>query len=503
MPSSYTRANARSDPRNLIHLASNPYMLLIMSVLPHLSSNRAELFKGFLKLLYDREKTAREKRHDSQSIPGYQDWLLRLQVLAETLQQTTGSTVEDGAQTTLPRDQWPVSLDVELLDFSQDASVLELLEEDLRFTHQLMQEYLASQVLVAASRQDGGLANRYWPPLAWWERTGWEVVAEIAAESLGEQPALEAFIAWLSKANPDLASAIWQQQDCPPLSDRRLHAIRTQWLEAMTNIDETPHPYARAAIGRALGRFGLDDRKGVGLRPDGLPDIDWVEVAAGPFIYQDGKTVELPSFYISRYPLTNWQYQSFIHDGGYEEKDWWKDLVKPEPVASTWKEANNPRTEVGWYEALAFTRWLTAQLGYEVRLPTEQEWEKAARGTEGLIYPWDNEYRSGHANINETWGNAGEFNLDQTTAVGLYLQGKSPYGVMDMAGNVWEWCLNKNDHPEITEPDTSGDSRVLRGGSWIGSSSVARAGARHGDSPGFRYDIWGFRVLSFVSIADR
>ncbi len=496
------RANAVSDPRSLIHLAANPYMLLIMKVLPRLSDNRAELFKGFLELLYDREKAAREKRNDSQSIPCYQDWLARLETLAETLQQTAGSTEEDGAQTVLPRNQWPVSLDAELLDFSRDASVLELLGEDLRFTHQLLQEYLASQVLVAASRQGNGHASHYWPPNAWWERTGWEVVAEIAAESLGEQAALGIFIAWLARANPDLAAAVWQQRDRPPLPAITKHAIRTQWLERMTNIDKTPRPYARAAIGKGLGRFGMDDRKGVGFGPNGLPVIDWVEIAAGPFIYQNRVKVELPTFYISRYPVTNAQFQTFIDAGGYEEKVWWEDLIKPEPVGSEWNEANHPRTDVDWYEALAFTRWLTAQLGIEVRLPTEQEWEKAARGTEGLIYPWGNVYRSGHANISETYNNAGRWSVRQTTAVGLYPQGRSPYGVMDMAGNVWEWCLNKVDRREITTPDRSGDSRVLRGGSWVHSAGDARAVNRYRDLPDDRDYSLGFRVLSSVPIAD-
>ena len=498
----YTWTNARSDPRSLIHLAANPYMLLIMSVLPRLSNNRAELFKGFLELLYNREKEARERRHDAHSIPGYGDWLACLQALAEVLQQATGSSEEDGAQTALQRDQWPLSLDAGLLDFSLDASVLELLGEDLRFTHQLLQEYLASQVLVTASRQDESLAGRYWPPDVWWERRGWEVVAEIAAESLNEQQALGSFIAWLASANLDLASAVWQQRDSPPLPENTLRAIRTRWFERMTNIDETPHPYARAAIGRGLGRFGLDDRKGVGLRSDGLPDIDWVEIASGAFIYQDNKTVELPAFCISRYPLTSVQFHSFIEDGGYEDNVWWEDLIKPKPAESEWKVATHPRTNVDWYEAVAFTRWLTTQLGYEVRLPTEQEWEKAARGTQGLIYPWGNEYRSGHANINETLSSAGEWKLGQTTAVGLYPSGRSPYDVMDMTGNVWEWCLNKYQHTEITTPDTGRGGRVLRGGSWFGSTEDARADYRSWFNPDFRNYNRGFRVVSPAPIVE-
>jgi len=226
-----------------------------------------------------------------------------------------------------------------------------------------------------------------------------------------------------------------------------------------------------------------------------VPDIDWVEIPAGPFIYQEGETVELPAFSISRYPITNAQYQTFIDAGGYDEDRWWKDLVKPKPEASHWPQPNRPRTDVDWYEAVAFTRWLSAQLGQEIRLPTEQQWEKAARGTEGLEYPWGNEYRSGYANVNETVTNAGPWYLEQTTAAGLYPQGQSHFGVLDMAGNVWEWCLNRYEHPEVITADSSGDNRVVRGGSWVNNPKDIRTSSRYRGDPDFRYSRRGFRVV--------
>ena len=148
-----------------------------------------------------------------------------------------------------------------------------------------------------------------------------------------------------------------------------------------------------------------------------------------------------------------------------------------------------------WYEAVAFTRWLSHELGYEVRLPTEQEWEKAARGTDGREYPWGDGYRSGFANIDEKENKDGPWYLEQTTAVGIYLHDESPFGVKDMAGNVWEWALNKYEHPDYTTPDTSGDSRVLRGGAWLGRPDDARAVDRGRSHPGYRFDGGGFRVL--------
>ncbi len=143
-----------------------------------------------------------------------------------------------------------------------------------------------------------------------------------------------------------------------------------------------------------------------------IPDIAWIEIPAGDFIFGQGtdqKTQYLDTFWIGRYPITNSQYRTFIDAGGYEDDRWWADLKKPELQASRWNQPNRPKTNVNWYEAVAFTRWFSVILGYlnnEIRLPTEQEWEKAARGTQGRIYPWGKDYQSGYANIDETFNKA-------------------------------------------------------------------------------------------------
>lgn len=361
--------------------------------------------------------------------------------------------------------------------------------EDIRFTHQLLQEYLASHVLlVEASRAGGRTGQDFWPAATWWERTGWEVMAEIAAESCDDCNAQAQLIAWLANANPDVASLVWQHLGQPDLLDAVLKGISNQWFERMADIKQAPQPQARAAIGRALGRFGLDQRKGVGLRPDGLPDIDWIKIPSAPFIYQASEHPAPSSFYIARYLLTNCQFQAFIDAGGYQEAAWWQGLAErfESPSSPQWSEPNSPRESVSWYEAIAYCRWLSAQLGVTVSLPTEQQWERAARGTQGFEYPWGNGYQEGYANCGDSIGG--------TSAVGIYPQAASPEGVLDLAGNLWEWCLNKYDVPE--DYSLSGDmARVLRGGSWGNHPAFARSATRYYFRPDFRFVKFGFRVL--------
>lgn len=235
-----------------------------------------------------------------------------------------------------------------------------------------------------------------------------------------------------------------------------------------------------------------------------IPDIAWVEIPGGPFIWQQGERRELPTFWIARYPVTNAQYQCFIDDGGYQEDRWWGDLKRPQPESSQWPQGNRPRTNLSWYECVAFCRWLSARLAMpedSIRLPTEPEWEKAARGERGLAFPWGDEYRPGFANVRETDGyQTGPWYLEQTTAVGLYPHGRSPDGVEDLAGTVWEWCLNRYDNTAAAKPYTFEDKRPLLGGSWGGHPGRARAGIRIWNLLDSRYVTWGFRLLSSVPI---
>jgi formylglycine-generating enzyme required for sulfatase activity len=240
---------------------------------------------------------------------------------------------------------------------------------------------------------------------------------------------------------------------------------------------------------------------------DGLPAIEWMEVPAGPFIYQDDEQREEALFYIARVPITYADFQLFIDDpDGFHNPRWWEGLAaseedRSEPGEQRYQVADRPRERVSWYEAIAFCRWLTAQAeahptllpeavrgepGWQITLPTEWQWEKAARGSDGRKYPYGNDFDAEK-------GNTLEANIEQTSAVGSFPQGASPYGVLDMSGNVWEWCLNEYDKPERIA--LGGDAgRVGRGGAFNLNQARTHCTARAFGPPGSRHRYLGFRV---------
>lgn len=314
---------------------------------------------------------------------------------------------------------------------------------------------------------------------------------------------------WLkseSLAEEPLPAILWGS--CLELANTRvttLGGLGEEFFNACLDaLHQVKDPQNRLYLFDSLARLGLDRRPGVGLDEHGLPDIDWVEIPAGPFIYGEGETqqtLELDTYFISRHLITNIQYQAFIDVGGYEEQKWWGDIKQVSPIDAKWSGTNRPRENISWYEAMAFCSWLSENSGRSVRLPKEVEWEKAARGTDGRSYPWGEEYQEGAANIDETIKDAGSNYLEQTSAVGLYPQGGSPYGVLDMAGNLWEWCLDKySEHTANGEVNSSEDIYAMLGGSWVNSYVVARSAFRNKNDPGYQGNV-GIRVICSTPLA--
>lgn len=222
-------------------------------------------------------------------------------------------------------------------------------------------------------------------------------------------------------------------------------------------------------------------------------DFDWVEIPAGEFVmgsndYDDEKpphTLYLPTYYIARTPLTNAQYQHYVRATGQPAPSHWEDGQIPKG------KENHPVVYISWHDALAFCHWAN------VRLPTEAEWEKAARGTDGRIYPWgDSKPDKSRANFYREVGD--------TTPVGAYPKGASPYGVLDMAGNVWEWTSSLNMGYPYAADDGREDlnaegRRVVRGGFWFDGPFFLRGAGRLWDSPDGRDYYLGVRLAVSAS----
>lgn len=146
---------------------------------------------------------------------------------------------------------------------------------------------------------------------------------------------------------------------------------------------------------------------------------------------------------------------------------------------------------MSWFEAIAFCRWLSARLGQAVRLPSEWEWQQAATGGRSEnTYPWGPEFDSLRAN-------GGDSNIDRTSAVGVFPNGSWSGGPLDMAGNVWELCVNKYEKPNsrsASDIDQSNDLRVIRGGSWNNFPLDLRSSLRDRSAADLRNLLVGFRV---------
>ena len=205
--------------------------------------------------------------------------------------------------------------------------------------------------------------------------------------------------------------------------------------------------------------------------------------------------VTLPGYWIGRYPVTVAQFRAFVEASGHRPQD--PDSLKgPDEHPVAW---------VSWYDALAYCRWLSEKAGIPVALPSEAEWEKAARGTDGRIYPWGDEPPDeGRCSFKN--------HVRGTTPVGRYSpQGDSPYGCADMAGNVWEWTrslwgedLRKPDFKYPYDPEDGRENletgrdvrRVLRGGAFLDEDRRVRCAARLRLDPNRRYGDFGFRVVA-------
>jgi len=358
---------------------------------------------------------------------------------------------------------------------------------------------------------------------------------------------------------------LWERVDGKPHLEDLLERVR-DWLMVLVSGGHLPIK-ERWLAGNILGVLG-DHRLGVGLRSDGLPDIDWIKISGGFFVMgsreDEPEAVEneisrgiinLPRYHISRYLITNAQFRPFVESDGYNNMEYWtidgwkwregdqiglsvleESLKNVDPSAvieyprdllenyrnllawrtpekrgypagwndPQWNMPNYPVVGITWYEAVAYCAWLSRQLNRAVRLPSEAEWEKAARGSEleDKRYPWGMEWQDGLANTKET-------GLGQTSAVGMFPMSAGAYKVHDIVGNVWEWTRSRYGNHNISQcdypyPYIPEDGReyaqgiklpVLRGGSWFDGARCVRCAYRDWFVPDYYNFNVGFRIV--------
>ena len=410
-----------------------------------------------------------------------------------------------------------------------------LLERDqgvYSFPHRTFQEYLAGAYLSVQgdfARQASALAAAG----AFWREVILLAVGRLVHVS-GELDKPRALLEELCPTRRQRGASVWRREGLAgevllEMGRSRVRdsaagqALDARVRQRLVTLLRTPRLPAvqRAAMGNTLA--GLEDPR---FREDAWflpaePLLGFVEIPAGPFLmgsdparnaeaYADEQPqheVVLPTYYLERYPVTVAQWRAFVQASGHTPRD----------ADSLQGLANHPVVLVSWHDALAYCDWLTARLrewpgtpeplasllrqaGWGVTLPSEAEWEKAARGTDGRRYPWGDEPDPNRANYGDT-------QIRRTSPVGCFSGGASPYGLEDMSANVWEWTRSiwgpsydtmtfaypyRSDDGREQLPAADDINRVLRGGAFWNVHRVVRCALR------YRYDARGvIRIIGF------
>ncbi len=352
-------------------------------------------------------------------------------------------------------------------------------------------------------------------------------------EALSEKDAWGALLAGQMLAESGNLGGV-SERNRPKLERVRSHLVRVLRADGLAGRPALP-PVERAAAGHVLARLGDPRFDPAHASLPAEPLLGFVRIPAGPFLMgsddeddmadSDEKPqheLDLAEYYIARWPVTAAQWRAFVQASGHE----------PENPRSLRDPDNHPVRWVSWYEAVKYCEWLTEQMGqwaneqiggltdeerefwrrigqegWRVMLPSEAEWEKAARGpnpqfpnsqfpnsqsTNDRRYPWGDEFDPNRANTYET-------GIGDTSAVGCFPGGASPYGVEDLSGNVWEWTRSpwrgfpyEGDGRERLDDNAP---RVLRGGSFLSDQGGARCSVRLRNIPNFHWYISGLRLV--------
>jgi formylglycine-generating enzyme required for sulfatase activity/class 3 adenylate cyclase len=519
-----TLTQSDDSPHCLLEMARNPYLLTVMIDVfeedSQLSQNRADLMRRFTQILLGWAKTKYPPDQWIDADVQYE----ALSVMAFEMQARSGFGAKvktEQVKAVMPHQiqldpNWPPqpAPPDQILSLAVSAKIIEMPVDRLnvRFYHQLLQEYFAAHQMLKQDPEN--LMDLWrWPwfetEMPLWIRpennyeplpppptTGWEETTILAAGSAPEND--NQLIQALLQINPVLAGrCLFQgQAKVDPVTRQ---AVINHLLSAIENPKIALR--VRVAAGDVLGHLG-DPRPG-----------EMVVIPAGKFLMGEGREQHelfLPAYQVGKYPVTNTEYARFIEAGGYQDKSWWteagwQEVGQKQNEPRYWQDArfnklNQSAIGLSWYECVAYCRWLSTETGQLYRLPTEAEWEKGARGVDGGVYPWGNEFEASRLNARE-----GDQKVCTNTPVGIYPTGVSPFGLFDCAGNVWEWCATRWKKPfpydgyqnEWRADYLEGRNlRVLRGGSWNYKAEVTRCSYRFKFQPYGWSERGGCRLVS-------
>jgi formylglycine-generating enzyme required for sulfatase activity len=487
--------------------AQSPVMLTALAVLhwneKRLPEQRADLYESILTWL-SRSRQQRPGR------PAPERCIALLQELARAMQEHP-----DGRKVQAPR-EWAAGVlaprfreiadpgeqrqraEKFLAEEELDSGIIVRRGNEVRFWHLTFQEHLAARAL--AAEPDWPMlfaAGRAWRPE--WREVVLLLAGLLHAQRVERVDALVSSVLdaaegagfgaklarWLG-ATPSLTDqARWfgllgaMMRDLGAVKYQPADARYQQLLREVMGIFDAERSATvplkvRVAAAEALGQ--ADPR---------LRAHNWVRIPAGSFVMGESvqaHEVELDAYEIGRYPVTVEEYGRYVEEGGPEPLNWEKQVEYP----------NRPVVSVSWEDAAGYCGWAG------VRLPTEAERERAARGEEGRPYPWGSEEPNGErANYDET-------GIGAATPVGLFGKGATPEGIYDLAGNVWEWVSDwYGDYPKGEQRNPTGPKegtrRVVRGGAWYNFATSLRAALRGTSAPGARNDVTGFRCVREIN----
>jgi formylglycine-generating enzyme required for sulfatase activity/energy-coupling factor transporter ATP-binding protein EcfA2 len=489
----------------------NPLLLTALCIFylvggKRIPDQRADLYDRIVNnLLYRRFHDVK----DQEKVNCVREYLM---LLAYTMHTRNIKSIDPGEAKEVLKEKYPIMEDestpvykkrIENL-FNGIEPVCGLLNRlssgDIEFSHLSFQEFLAAKYML-----DMNTGYKKYLKSSWWEEALLLYTGLMNLEM--KKQSNEVVREMLKKRQTRLqllgARALRDFQH----SKREEPVVITAGKKLIALIDSNVSLEDRFEAGEILGVLG-DSR----IKIPPMVSVEAGEFTMGSDEYKSEQPIHrvyLDAFMIGKYPVTNEEFKSFMSDDGYKKKEFWtpegwqwreeENILEPLHWHDRkWNGPNFPVVGVSWYEADAYARWLSQTTGYEYTLPTEAQWEKSARGSKSLVYPWGNKFYKNFCNSSES-------GLRRTSPVGTFPAGESPYGCMDMAGNVLEWCADwyesgyyKKSPAKNPKGPSNGSFRVLRGGCWFSVAHYCRAAFRDGYRPAYRVFYVGFRLLRLL-----